>query len=222
MNEADLASVLEHARAPVVQRVVGDPSALVRDITHDSRSVTPGAIFCCIRGEHVDGHLFAEEAVDAGASALVVDHVLDVSVPQVVVDDVRSAAGPIAASVFDHPSDRLTIVGVTGTNGKTTTTHLLAAVFEAAALPCGVIGTLSGAHTTPEAPDLQRRLAQLAADGKRAVAMEVSSARARPPFASTAPASRRRCSPTSAATTSTCTARRSATSPPRRGCSSRR
>src|SRR4029079_10494256 len=127
----------------------------------------PGSIFFGFRCSHVDGHLFAEEAVDAGASALIVDHVLNVSIPQVVVDDVRAAAGPIAASVFDHPSDRLTIVGVTGTNGKTTTTHLLAAIFEAAALPCGVIGTLSGGHTTPEAPDLQRRLAQLAADGMR-------------------------------------------------------
>jgi UDP-N-acetylmuramoyl-L-alanyl-D-glutamate--2,6-diaminopimelate ligase len=166
---------LERARAPVVRRVVGDAGVVVRDITHDSRSVTPGAIFCCIRGAHVDGHLFAEEAVDAGASALIVDHVLNVSIPQVVVDDVRAAAGPIAASVFDHPSDRLTIVGVTGTNGKTTTTHLLAAIFEAAALPCGIIGTLSGVHTTPEAPDLQRRLAELAAGGTKAVAMEVSS-----------------------------------------------
>jgi UDP-N-acetylmuramoyl-L-alanyl-D-glutamate--2,6-diaminopimelate ligase len=175
VNEADLASVLERARAPVAQRVVGDTSVVVRDITHDSRAVTPGAIFCCIRGDHVDGHLFAEEAVDAGASALVVDHQLGLDVAQVLVDDVRAAAGPLAAAVFDHPSDRLTIVGVTGTNGKTTTTHLLAAVMEAAGLPCGIIGTLSGVHTTPEAPDLQRRLAELADEGMRAVAMEVSS-----------------------------------------------
>jgi UDP-N-acetylmuramoyl-L-alanyl-D-glutamate--2,6-diaminopimelate ligase len=107
--------------------------------------------------------------------ALLVDHVLDVDVAQVVVDDTRSAMAPLAAAFYGHPADAMTVVGVTGTAGKTTTTHLLAAIFEAADQPCGVLGTLSGAHTTPEAPELQARLAAFRNEGKRAVAMEVSS-----------------------------------------------
>jgi UDP-N-acetylmuramoyl-L-alanyl-D-glutamate--2,6-diaminopimelate ligase len=157
--------------------LTGDPAVTVTGITIDSRSVREGDVFCCVRGAHLDGHELAGTAVAAGAAALVVDHLLDLAaeVPQLVVADTREAVGPLADALWGHPSRRLTMVGVTGTNGKTTTCYLLAAILEAAGWPIGVLGTLTGSFTTPEAPELQARLAELAAEGTRAVAMEVSS-----------------------------------------------
>jgi UDP-N-acetylmuramoyl-L-alanyl-D-glutamate--2,6-diaminopimelate ligase len=157
--------------------LTGDPDVTVTGITIDSRSVRRGDVFCCVRGAHLDGHELAGAAVAAGAAALVVDHRLDLAaeVPQLVVADTREAVGPLAAALWGHPSRRLTMVGVTGTNGKTTTCYLLAAILEAAGWPTGVLGTLTGSFTTPEAPELQARLTDLADEGKRAVAMEVSS-----------------------------------------------
>jgi UDP-N-acetylmuramoyl-L-alanyl-D-glutamate--2,6-diaminopimelate ligase len=158
-----------------VLAVEGDAATEVTAVTHDSRAVVPGALFCCVPGERADGHAFAPEAVARGAVALLCARPLGLGVPEVRVDDVRAAMGPAAAAVHDHPSAALPVVGVTGTNGKTTTTWLLQAVLEAAGRPTGLIGTLSGARTTPEAPDLQARLAELRDEGRRAVAMEVSS-----------------------------------------------
>jgi UDP-N-acetylmuramoyl-L-alanyl-D-glutamate--2,6-diaminopimelate ligase len=142
---------------------------------HDTRAVADGALFCCVRGARVDGHDLAAAAVQQGAVALLVDHVLPLDVPQLVVDDVRAALGPVAAAFWDHPSRHLTVVGVTGTAGKTTITHLLASIFAADGRPSGVIGTLSGARTTPEAPELQALLAEHRRRGDPAVAIEVSS-----------------------------------------------
>jgi UDP-N-acetylmuramoyl-L-alanyl-D-glutamate--2,6-diaminopimelate ligase len=144
-------------------------------VVHDTRAVAPGALFCCVRGTRADGHALAPAAVERGAAALVVDHGLDLDVPQLVVDDVRAALGPVAAAFFGHPSREMAVVGVTGTAGKTTMTHLLAAIFAAADRPCGVIGTLSGARTTPEAPELQALLDEHRRRDAAAVAMEVSS-----------------------------------------------
>ena len=163
------AQVLEPAAA------TGGPDVEITDVVHDSRSVRPGALFCCVPGALVDGHGFATEAVAAGASALLVERPLDVDVPQVLVADARAAMGPLAAAFLGHPSEALTVVGVTGTNGKTTTTHLLANVMDAAGRRCEVLGTLSGTRTTPEAPDLQRQLAAWRDTGVEVVAMEVSS-----------------------------------------------
>ena len=159
----------------VAGRVVGDPSTVITDVTHDSRTAAPGALFACIPGAIVDGHDFAPAAVEAGAAALLVGRELALDITQVVVGDVRAATGPAAAECHHHPSRTLQVVGVTGTNGKTTTVHLLGAVFEAAGRPARTIGTLTGARTTPEGPDLQRTLAQWRDDGVAAVAMEVSS-----------------------------------------------
>ncbi len=147
-------------------------------VVHDTAVVVPGALFCCVRGSRVDGHDLAPKAVDAGATALLVDHPvpLDVTgVAQLVVADVRAAMGPVAAAFWHHPSRALQVLGVTGTAGKTTVTHLLRAVMEAAGRPCGLIGTLSGARTTPEAPELQAMLAAERSAARAAVAMEVSS-----------------------------------------------
>jgi UDP-N-acetylmuramoyl-L-alanyl-D-glutamate--2,6-diaminopimelate ligase len=159
----------------VVARVSGDGSATIAGMTLDSRQVRAGDLYCCLRGERADGHDYAASAVVAGATALLVDHLLDVDATQLVVPDTRLAVGPLAATFWDRPSDRMAIVGITGTNGKTTTSYLLAAVLEHAGWPTGVMGTLTGPFTTPEAPELQARLAEMAESGRRAVAMEVSS-----------------------------------------------
>jgi UDP-N-acetylmuramoyl-L-alanyl-D-glutamate--2,6-diaminopimelate ligase len=144
-------------------------------VTQDSAAVVPGALYCCISGAHVDGHDLAPSVVAAGAGSLLVERFIPVNAPQVRVPDTRRAIGPVAAAFYGHPSQRLAVIGVTGTNGKTTTTHLLAAACEAGGRPAAVIGTLSGGLTTPEAPTLQRELADAVAQGRTAVAMEVSS-----------------------------------------------
>jgi len=155
------------------------PDVEVTEITHDSRQVAEGWLFACLRGARTDGHRYAEEAAERGASALLVDHELRSpaasAVPQLVVDDTRRALGPLAAAVLGDPSEQLLTVGITGTNGKTTTAQMLAAIFERAGLPTGLVGTLSGVRTTPEAPDLQRTLAGFCAEGERAAVLEVSS-----------------------------------------------
>ena len=147
----------------------------ITDVTHDSRSVTSGALFCCVRGSVDDGHRHANAAIDAGATALLVDHRLEVDVVQLIVPDVREAMAHVAAACFAHPARGLTVVGVTGTNGKTTTTWMLRNILLAAGRRVEVLGTLSGARTTPEAPELQRQLAQWRDAGVDVVAMEVSS-----------------------------------------------
>jgi UDP-N-acetylmuramoyl-L-alanyl-D-glutamate--2,6-diaminopimelate ligase len=164
-----------HTLPPHIGWTLVGPDAVVAGITHDSRHVGPGMLFCCARGTSSDGHTFAVTAVSAGAVALVVDHLLDVDVPQLVVPDVRAAMPYLASAVYDNPSRSLAVFGVTGTNGKTTTTWLLQSVLEHAGLPCGLLGTLSGAHTTPEAPAFQAQLAAFRDSGKKAAAVEVSS-----------------------------------------------
>ncbi len=155
--------------------VLGDPATEVDDVAYDSRRVRPGALFCCVPGQLVDGAAFAGDALRAGATAVLVEQRLSVDVAQIVVPDARAAMAPVAAELWGHPSKRLALVGVTGTNGKTTVTHLLASILAAAGERVEVLGTLSGSRTTPEAPDLQARLAGWADDGVDAVAMEVSS-----------------------------------------------
>jgi UDP-N-acetylmuramoyl-L-alanyl-D-glutamate--2,6-diaminopimelate ligase len=177
------------AAYPDARRGGADDDPHVHAMVHATGDVAPGSLFCCVRGARVDGHDLARAAVTAGAVALVVDHVLPLAVPQVVVPDVRRAMGPLAAAFWGNPSHDLVVVGVTGTSGKTTVTHLLCPVLEASGLaPCAIIGTLSGARTTPEATDLQAMLATQRdrgtsgagvgrgfRAGRGAVAMEVSS-----------------------------------------------
>ena len=154
----------------------GDGEVDVVDVTLDSRTVVPGALFCCVPGERHDGHDFARGAVDAGAVALLCERRLDdVAVTQLVVPDVRVAMAPAAAAVFDDPSAHLAVVGVTGTNGKTTVVSMVTSVLTHAGRSARDIGTLTGVRTTPEAPDLQRMLAGFRADGVDSVAIEVSS-----------------------------------------------
>ena len=150
-------------------------SISVRDVEHDSRLVGPGSLFACIRGRSHDGHLFAGDAVAAGAAGLLAERPVPAGVPCLVVESVRAALGPASAAVHGHPSRRLDVAGVTGTNGKTTTVRLLAGLLRATGTATAEIGTLTGPLTTPEATDLQRALALALRDGAGAAAVEVSS-----------------------------------------------
>ncbi|MGA1566000.1 MAG: UDP-N-acetylmuramoyl-L-alanyl-D-glutamate--2,6-diaminopimelate ligase [Ilumatobacteraceae bacterium] len=150
------------------------PTVRVGGVTIDSRRCGPRDLFVCIPGRHHDGHDHAHEAIASGALALVVEHALDIDAPQIIVESSRRAIGPIAACIHGDPSLRTPVIGVTGTNGKTTVTAMVASVLESAGRPTSVIGTLNGRLTTPEAPDLQRLIAE-AADAGRTVVMEVSS-----------------------------------------------
>ncbi len=153
-----------------------DPAAVeLTGVSHDSRTVAPGDLFCCVVGSEHDGHDFAPSAVDSGAAALLVQRTLDIGVPQLVVTDVRAAMADAAAVVYGDPSSKLTVLGVTGTNGKTTVVSMLGAILADAGHSVEVIGTLTGARTTPEAPELTARLAELLDSGVTHVAMEVSS-----------------------------------------------
>jgi UDP-N-acetylmuramoyl-L-alanyl-D-glutamate--2,6-diaminopimelate ligase len=162
----------------------GPAGVAIADLAYDSRSVTPGALFFCVAGFRVDGHGFAGEAVARGAAALVVQRPLALGVPEVVVDDVRAAMASAAARFFGDPTAELRVVGVTGTNGKTTTAFVVRALLEAAGRQCGLLGTVRSViggrelpvvRTTPEAIDLQRDFRQMLGAGDRAAAMEVSS-----------------------------------------------
>jgi UDP-N-acetylmuramoyl-L-alanyl-D-glutamate--2,6-diaminopimelate ligase len=160
------------------------PDVEVSALAYDSRAVTPGALFFSVPGYTTDGHDFAPDAVARGAVALVVERPLGLGVPEVVVDSVREAMAPAAARFHGNPSAELAVVGVTGTNGKTTTTFLTRALMEADGRPCGLLGTVTSViggrtrevvRTTPEAIDLQRDLRAMLDAGDRACAMEASS-----------------------------------------------
>ena len=164
--------------------VIGRRPVEITDVAYDTRRVTAGSLFCCVRGSRFDGHDLATEAVQAGAVALVVERPLDVVVPQLVVADVRAAMAVVADELFDRPSERLQIAGVTGTNGKTTTAYLVRSILEAAGRQAGLVGTVewivggvprAAPHTTPESVDLQRLLAEMAAAGDDAAVLEASS-----------------------------------------------
>ena len=166
------------------REVRGGADPRISSIAYRSSECEPGSLFFCVPGGRTDGHDHATDAVRRGAVALLVERWLPEHVPQVLVPSVRRAMGPVSAAFYGWPGDRMITVGITGTNGKTTTTYLLESVFRAAGLVPGVIGTtglrLDGrpaplARTTPEAPDLHRTLAEMEATGVRALAMEVSS-----------------------------------------------
>lgn len=153
----------------------GESSTLVVAATHDSRAVVPGTLFCCVPGTNFDGHDFASKAIEDGATALLVERSVSDRVPEIVVPDVRAAMGLAAAEVYDRPSDELTVIGVTGTNGKSSIVQLAADVWSQAGHRAEIYGTLTGARTTPEATDLQRRLRASIDRRIDTVAIEVSS-----------------------------------------------
>ena len=168
----------------VAAELSGDASVEIRDLAYDSRRAGPGTLFFCFPGERTDGHDFAPAAVEAGASALVVEHPLDLDVPQAQVEDARAAMAPIAASFNGDPTSELGVVGITGTNGKTTTAFLVRHLLESAGHRCGLLGTVRQVvggqveeveRTTPEAIDLQRTFDRMLEAGDGYCVMEVSS-----------------------------------------------
>ncbi len=164
--------------------VTGDEATEVRDVSYDSRDVTPGDLFFCVPGTTADGHRFAAEAMGRGASAVCVQRRLPLDLPQLVVSDVRRAMGRVSAGFYGSPADELMILGVTGTNGKTTTAFLIDAILRADGRTTGLIGTIetrvgerveAGVRTTPESVDLQKLFAEMRAAGVDSVSMEVTS-----------------------------------------------
>ena len=156
----------------------------ISSLAYASDQVRDGSLFFCVPGFRADGHDFAPQAVQAGAAALVCQRPLGLGVPEVVVQDVRAAMGPAAARFHGDPTAELRVVGITGTNGKTTTAFLLRALLEAAGIRTGLLGTVKSIvggveepveRTTPEAVDLQATFRRMLDSGDRACAMEVSS-----------------------------------------------
>jgi len=172
----------------LVQILAGAPAAAgdveITDLAYDNRLVTPGTLFFCVPGFTRDGHEFAPDAIARGAAALVVERPLQLSVPEIEVTSVRAAMAPAAAAFYGDPTANLTTIGVTGTNGKTTTAFLVRALLEADQRQTGLLGTVTSViggaerpveRTTPEAIDLQRTFREMLDEGDVACAMEVSS-----------------------------------------------
>jgi UDP-N-acetylmuramoyl-L-alanyl-D-glutamate--2,6-diaminopimelate ligase len=168
------------------RELIGDMKVSISDITSDSRKVAKAGLFACFKGTRFDGHVFASDAVRLGAAAILAEHRVstDVPVTQVIVDDVRAALALISSRFYGLPSQDLTVVGITGTNGKTTTVHFLRSIIDAWGRPAGILGTLGhwigdslwkDPFTTPESPELQRYMRLMVDRGMKFCVMEVSS-----------------------------------------------
>ncbi|MER2139687.1 MAG: Mur ligase family protein, partial [Succiniclasticum sp.] len=168
-------------------KVIGEADKTITDVTADSRVVQQGSLFIALKGAHVDGHNFLPKAAEAGAAAALVEDVPAV-IPEgltlVQVSDVRAAMEIIAPWFFDHPGKTMRMIGVTGTNGKTTSTNIIRQVLESAGYKCGMIGTINvmigeesivSHNTTPDVVDLQKFLYRMKEAGCQYVVMEVSS-----------------------------------------------
>lgn len=158
----------------------------ISGITYNSKTTKASDIFVCLKGEHSDGHQYAQMAYDKGAKALFCEKELNINLPQVIVKSTRHSIADLATVFYNQPSKELNLIGVTGTNGKTTVTHLLQRIIEATNEKCALIGTLGyklsssdeykeAKHTTPQAPELQANLRMMADENIKNVIMEVSS-----------------------------------------------
>ena len=163
-----------------------DTTVEIQGISYNSKRTQPNDVFICLTGEHVDGHEYAEEAVANGACVCVVERVLNLDIPQIVVSDTTEVIAKISDLFYASPSQKLNIIGVTGTNGKTTVTHLIQKLYEANNEKCALIGTLGhkffsgdtyhdAKHTTPQAPELQKLFYEINEKCINNVVMEVSS-----------------------------------------------
>ena len=174
----------ELASTLTIKHIIGSVDIRVSGIQTDSRKVTEGDLFICLPGHTVDGHNYAQQAMEKGAAALVVDHQLNIDLPQIIVKDCRYAMAVLADAFFGSPSKQMKVIGITGTNGKTTTAYLIEKIMNDHNVKTGLIGTIQMRYggrtfpmsgTTPEALELQRSLHDMAASGTRCCVMEVSS-----------------------------------------------
>jgi UDP-N-acetylmuramoyl-L-alanyl-D-glutamate--2,6-diaminopimelate ligase len=181
-----LASLGDLAPAPDPPVEASLAGRIVKAVAYDSRRAAPGSLFVALKGQKVDGSAFAAQALAKGAVAVVAEtgRPPEVSAPWIQVSDARLAMARLAAAFYGNPSRELTVVGITGTNGKTTTAYLVSALFEAAGVRCGMLGTIvyrtgsderPATRTTPESVDVQQMLREMVARGCGACAMEVSS-----------------------------------------------
>jgi UDP-N-acetylmuramyl-tripeptide synthetase len=177
-------STLGDVSRRVEGQISGDPDIWLTDVTHDSERSGPDVLFVAVRGANHDGHDFVRAAVSSGSPAVAVEHPVPVGVSQLVVDDTRAAMGAMAAQVHNDPSVHVSVVGVTGTNGKTTVTHYIESLLGSAGRVAGLIGTVHtrvgetvvpSIRTTPEATDFQRLLATMRGLGAEVIAAEISS-----------------------------------------------
>ena len=171
------------AELPYVTDTRGDMNTDIREITSSSRDRTDQGLFFCIVGARFDAHDYAWEAVENGCVALIVEHYVEISVPQIRVSNGRAAMARIAEAFYGYPARRMRMIGITGTKGKTTTTYLLKSICESAGLKCGIIGStgtlvedqhLDSKLTTPDPIDLQKTLRMMADEGVQVCCMEVS------------------------------------------------
>ena len=186
MKLGDLTDIL---RGLTAAPAAAAPGPTVTGVAYDSRTVTAGMVFVALKGQHADGAVFVRQAIERGAVAIVSEQPApaDVDVLWTTVTDARHALALLAAAFYEHPSREMRVVGITGTNGKTTTAYLVASIFEAAKIRCGLLGTVAyrvgpgaadtreASRTTPEAPDVQSMLREMVSHGCGACAMEVSS-----------------------------------------------
>ena len=174
----------------LIRATFGPPTSrsgdFVTAVAYDSRTVDPGSVFVALKGQRENAVRFVGQAIERGAAAIVTEAepTADVPVPWIVVSDARQALGWLAIVFHRNPSSEMRVVGITGTNGKTTTAYLMASIFEAAGIRCGILGTVvyktgvevrDATRTTPEAPEVQGLLRDMVASGCGACAMEVSS-----------------------------------------------
>lgn len=169
-----------------VKKIINEKDVEITGISYNSKTVQKGDIFVCLKGEHTDGHDFAKNAVENGASALFCEKEMPFDIPQVLVESTRHQIADIASEFYGNPSKKINLIGVTGTNGKTTVTHLIQRIVEDSNHKCALIGTLGyklsgkdtyhdAKHTTPQAPELQKTLKMICDEKIDYAAMEVSS-----------------------------------------------
>ncbi len=189
MKFSSLVSLLKKSPLDVRIHSTSDPGYLslteVNNLVSDSRKVTKGSIFACVEGEHSDGHDFAQAALSSGAAALLCEHPLnDIDIPQLICPDVRRNMGRVASILYDEPVSRLKMIGITGTNGKTTSTFMTKSILENSGIKTGLLGTVwcddgrlkeDAEHTTPEGSDLQAWLHRMVLNGCSTCIMEASS-----------------------------------------------
>ena len=166
-------------------QATGSTEKEIADLVYDSRKVKPGCAFVCLCGANVDGHLYAKQAVEAGAVAVIAQHAVEVEgVTVVLVADTRYALAVLSAAYFGHPAKDLRVVGLTGTKGKTTTSYMIRSILEDAGIKTGLIGTIGTVigekiikteNTTPESYEVQRSLREMADEGCQAAVIEASS-----------------------------------------------